>query len=144
MFAVFPAFAHAPAVFHSFGFGSNSPTIVAFLLYQMILSPVEALFGVIMNAISRHFEWQADRFACELAERVRATKTDKTNVDSESFEDIGPRLGRALIALHAKNLSTMHVDWLYSAYHHSHPTLIERLDGLKTYEVEKTARSKKD
>ena len=46
---------------------------------------------------------------------------------------MGARLGRALVQLHVKNLSTVWVDWLYSAYHHSHPTLTERLKALEKY-----------
>jgi len=32
------------------------------------------------------------------------------------------------------NLSTPHNDWLYSMYHHSHPTLPERLQAMDVYE----------
>ena len=34
-------------------------------------------------------------------------------VKDEKMSDMGPRLGRALISLHVKNLSTVWVDWLY-------------------------------
>lgn len=68
----------------------------------MILTPLEAVVSICMNAISRHFEWQADRFACELQDKLK----------SEDMKDMGDRLGRALITLHAKNLSTVWVDWL--------------------------------
>ena len=39
-------------------------------------------------------------------------------------------LARALIRLQIKNLSAMDTDWLYSAYNHSHPILVERLRAL--------------
>jgi len=39
-------------------------------------------------------------------------------------------LARALIRLQIKNLSAMDADWLYSAYNHSHPILVERLRAL--------------
>ena len=100
----------------------------------MILTPLEAVVGIGMNAISRKFEYEADRFACELQEKL----------ETEDAKDLSDRLGKALIAIHVKNLSTVWVDWLYvhpvprssisglrhlrySAYHHSHPTLTERL-----------------
>ena len=89
---------------------------------QMILTPLEAIIGIAMNAVSRTFEYQADRFACEIQERVKEP--------SAEMADMGDRLGRALVQLHVKNLSTVWVDWLYSAYHHSHPTLTERLRAL--------------
>ncbi|KAH9942806.1 peptidase family M48-domain-containing protein [Amylocystis lapponica] len=111
--ALFPAFLHAPPVLRAFDFpkeiAARPPTI-------MIISPLEAVVGIAMNAVSRRFEYQADRFACELQNMLKA----------EDMADMGDRLGRALVTLHVKNLSTVWVDWLYSAYHHSHPTLTER------------------
>ena len=52
-----------------------------------------------MNALSRKFEWEADAFACELQSQL-------------NIADLGDRLGKALITLHVKNLSTVWVDWL--------------------------------
>jgi len=91
----------------------------------MILMPMEAVIGMGMNAVSRRFEFEADRFACELQRKLK----------SEDMRDMGDRLGRALITLHVENLSTVWVDWLYSAYHHSHPTLTERLKALEGYQA---------
>ena len=39
-------------------------------------------------------------------------------------------LARALIKLQVKNLAAMDADWLYSAYNHSHPILVERLRAI--------------
>jgi STE24 endopeptidase len=68
----------------------------------MILTPLEAIVSIGMNALSRKFEWEADAFACELQDRL----------DSEDMKNMGDRLGKALIALHVKNLSTVWVDWM--------------------------------
>ena len=68
----------------------------------MILTPMEAFIGTAINFISRRFEFEADRFACELQDRLSAPE----------MEDMGDRLGRALVTLHVKNLSTVWVDWL--------------------------------
>jgi STE24 endopeptidase len=129
--ALFPAFLHAPPLLRSFDFpkevAAQPPTIVAFLLFQMILTPLEAVASIGMNAISRNFEWQADRFALELQDKLK----------DEKMKDMGDRLGRALIALHVKNLSTVWVDWLYSAYHHSHPTLTERLRAIEGFQLQR-------
>jgi STE24 endopeptidase len=104
--ALFPAFLHAPPLLRSFdfpkGIAAQPPTVVAFLLFQMILTPVEAVVGIGMNAISRRFEFQADKFAVELQDQLK----------DEKMADVGDRLGRALITLHVKNLSTVWVDWL--------------------------------
>ncbi|TBU22859.1 peptidase family M48-domain-containing protein [Dichomitus squalens] len=140
--ALFPAFLRAPPLLRAFDFppqvAAKPPTIVAFLLYQMLLTPLEAVVGILMNAVSRKFEYEADRFACELQNTLGDSK----------MADMGDRLGRALTALHVENLSTVWVDWLYSAYHHSHPTLTERLRALEGYKAaaaaEKTAVEKKE
>lgn len=68
----------------------------------MILSPLEAVIGIALNSLSRQFEWEADRFACEIQDRLSAPE----------MKDMGERLSRALITLHVKNLSTLWVDWL--------------------------------
>ncbi|KAA1475322.1 hypothetical protein DENSPDRAFT_932277 [Dentipellis sp. KUC8613] len=128
--ALFPAFLHAPPLLRSFGFpeevAANPPPIIAFLLFQMVLTPLEAIVSMALNAVSRKFEYEADRFATELQGRLKA----------DDMSDMGARLGRALITLHVENLSTVWVDWLYSAYHHSHPTLTERLKALEGYQGE--------
>ncbi|EJD00305.1 uncharacterized protein FOMMEDRAFT_158976 [Fomitiporia mediterranea MF3/22] len=129
--ALFPAFLHAPPVLRAFDFPQTvaeiPPSIVAFFLFQMILTPAEAVIGAVMNALSRRFEWQADRFARELAQRLKEPST----------EDMDTRLRRALTTLLVKNLSTIWVDWLYSAYRHSHPTLLERLRAINAFQATK-------
>ncbi|KAF9652547.1 hypothetical protein BDM02DRAFT_3153675 [Thelephora ganbajun] len=127
--ALFPAFIHAPRFLQAFDFSeevaAQTPTILSFILFQMILMPMEAVIGMATNAISRRFEFEADQFACELQHKLK----------SENMKDMGDRLGTALITLHVENLSTVWVDWLYSAYHHSHPTLTERLKALEAYQA---------
>ncbi len=82
--------------------------MVAFMLFQMIQGPIDIFVKVGMNAISRHYEYQADRFACELDQGAHpAVKTDKDGNGTMS-----ERLGRALISLHVGNMSTVWVDWL--------------------------------
>ncbi|GJE99954.1 peptidase family M48-domain-containing protein [Phanerochaete sordida] len=129
--ALFPAFMHAPPLLRAFDFpkhvAARPPTILAFLLFQMIITPLEAIVGIGMNALSRRFEYQADHFACILADKLQ----------SKEMNDMGDRLGRALVQLHVKNLSTVWVDWLYSAYHHSHPTLTERLRALEAFKTKR-------
>ncbi|KAF4622317.1 hypothetical protein D9613_009267 [Agrocybe pediades] len=133
--ALFPAFLHAPPLLRSFDFpkavAAKPPTLVAFLLFQMILTPIETVVSTAMNAVSRKFEWEADRFALELHEMVK----------EDSMKDMGERLSKALIQLHVKNLSTVWVDWMYSAYHHSHPTLTERLKALESYKSTKEKKA---
>ena len=61
-------------------------------------------------ALSRKFEYQADNFA--------------KNLGYKKF------LKSGLIKINVENLGNMNPDPLYSAWHHSHPTLVERLIAL--------------
>jgi len=49
-------------------------------------------------------------------------------------------LAKALIKLHVDNLSSPHSDKLFSMYHHSHPTLPERLKAMDVYEQKLRSR----
>lgn len=63
-----------------------------------------------MTMLSRRFEFQADAFAKELG--------------------FAAHLKSALIKLNTDNLGFPIADKLYSAYHYSHPPLVERLRAL--------------
>lgn len=92
-------------------FTPDFPIIIGFMLFNDLLAPSECIMQFVMSLISRTHEYQADAFAKTLG--------------------YTQELGRALINLQVKNLSTMDVDPLYSSYHYSHPTLAERLTALK-------------
>lgn len=110
--SVFPPFLRSAPLLRSFNFppsvAANPPIMVAFMLFQLVQGPVDTVIKVMMNAISRSFEWQADRFACELDEK-KAKGTAGAEKDEETM---GERLGKALISLHVGNLSTVWVDHL--------------------------------
>lgn len=57
------------------------------------------------------------------------TQKDEFGVELDKKED----LKSSLIKLHVDNLSSPHNDELYSMYHHSHPTLPERLRAMDKY-----------
>ena len=67
----------------------------------------------LMNRLSRKHEYEADAYAVE---------------QTGSAE---PMQG-ALLKLHEKNLSNLTPHPLFSAYHYSHPTLVERLKALSS------------
>lgn len=170
--SLFTLFINNASLFRAFGFGRDAgaiahvtylPVAVGFELFNLILHPVDALVQFGMNALTRHFEYAADRFAalmprpaktaaeCAAAELVRtgtqgaagaagAAPADVSAVvqawkehlatsptDDATYPDL---LKQALIKLQVHNLSTMHHDALFSAYHHSHPTLPERIAAI--------------
>ena len=69
------------------------------------------LFSFLMTVLSRSFEFQADAFAKKLG--------------------FAAHLRLALVKLHQDNLGFPVSDKLFSAYHYSHPPLIERLRALE-------------
>jgi STE24 endopeptidase len=84
---------------------------VALLLFQFVSAPLDEVIGFFQNVVSRRFEFQADGFAVGLGH--------------------GEQLSGALLKLEEENKGAMHVDALYSAYHHSHPPLVQRLWAIQ-------------
>lgn len=113
-FYVFGLCMHDAALFASFGFATDAkPVLIGFLLFsQTVWAPVEHVLSFLMTLNTRKNEFQADAFAVDLG-HDRALKTGLTKLAIE-------------------NLSNMNPDALYSAYHYSHPPLVERLDAITT------------
>jgi STE24 endopeptidase len=69
-------------------------------------------FIPLSNYVSRRFEREADRFACELTG------------NSES-------MASALIKLSKDNLSNLHPHPFYAAFYYSHPPVVQRIKDIK-------------
>jgi len=114
MFAFFGYLYKQQILYTAFGFASEQPVLIGMMIIlQFITGPYNAILDFAMTALSRRFEFQADDFAVKLFKR-----SDK--------------LQSALIKLNNDNLGFPIFDWLYSAWHHSHPPIIERLAVLKS------------
>jgi len=100
-------------LFRSFGF-TTQPVLIGLILFQHTIMPLHHLVSFALNLVSRAFEFQADAFARELG-----------------YKD---PLRAGLIKLQEENLSAMNTDPWYSAYHYSHPPLVERLQALDDVE----------
>lgn len=74
----------------------------SFIVWQVL--------GLLINQLSRRYEFQADNFAVKLGH--------------------APELREALKKLDSNNKSAPNVDKWYSAYHYSHPPLLERLTAI--------------
>eukprot|EP01023_Acetabularia_acetabulum_P055704 TRINITY_DN6450_c0_g2_i1.p1 TRINITY_DN6450_c0_g2~~TRINITY_DN6450_c0_g2_i1.p1 ORF type:complete len:454 (-),score=47.08 TRINITY_DN6450_c0_g2_i1:541-1821(-) len=110
-FSLFGLLRSSDSLYRSFGFEEGlKPVFISLILFQLISQPMDAVLMFGQNVISRMFEFQADRFA----------------VDLEKTED----LKAALVTLQKENKSSVNVDPLYSAYHYSHPPLVERLKAI--------------
>ncbi|KAI8097916.1 peptidase family M48-domain-containing protein [Gilbertella persicaria] len=110
IFWLFSFFIHNRKVYQDFGFHHSMPTLIGFLLFQFIYSPVESVIGFLMHVYQRKNEYEADAYALKLG--------------------YASTLRSALIKLSVKNLGGFNVDPWYSAWNHSHPSLVERLKAL--------------
>lgn len=113
LYAIFYLFSFViklKALYAQFGFVSQQPIIIGFLLFQFVYSPADSVMTFFMNYLTRSKEFQADAFAKKLGytEQLKA----------------------GLITLNKKNLSNVNPDPLFSMYHHSHPPLIQRYLAL--------------
>ncbi len=99
-----------PPLYAAFGFGGPSLHAAVALLalggsaFVFWLQPLAARF-------SRRHEYAADRYAVRLARAPEALKS-------------------ALVRLGGENLSNLHPHPWYSAWHYSHPVLVERLAAI--------------
>lgn len=103
-------------LFLSFGFDTQ-PVLIGLIIFQHTVTPLQHLVSFSLNLLSRAFEFQADAFAKKLG--------------------YPKQLRAGLVKLQEENLSAMNTDPLYSAYHYSHPPLVERLAALDDSESKK-------
>lgn len=95
--------------------GVETPNFhIGLVAFGILYSPVSFVLGIFMNLLSRKNEYQADEFAA-------------VNFNPEA-------LASALKKLSVTNLSNLTPHETYVFFHYSHPTLLQRLAHLKTFE----------
>lgn len=101
-------------LYTSLGFpASQEPIIIGLIVVlQMILAPYNSILSFFATALSRKFEFEADNFAVSLK--------------------YPQELRSALIKLGKDNLDYPIYDKMYSAWYHSHPTLLHRIENIKS------------
>ncbi|CAL5873788.1 uncharacterized protein PFLUO_LOCUS8070 [Penicillium psychrofluorescens] len=124
IFALFSVFVNNKSLYQSFGFVKEQPIMIGFLLFSDALAPMDAVVKLLMNILSRKFEFEADEFAQNLGYKKE--------------------LAASLLKLQIQNLSTMDADWMYASYHYSHPILTERLGALGWKGGNVTGRKEED
>lgn len=110
-FAAIAWLSRQPWFFEAFGF--TTPEVpVAFLLFALLADTATFWLSPLSHRLSRRFEYQADAFAAQAVG--------------------GPEsLVSALRKLYEKNLANLTPHPLYSGFHYSHPTLLERENALR-------------
>lgn len=109
---------HLDILYTGFGFTVTDINAMQFLgleLVMMIFSAISMLLEPIMNMFSRKHEYQADSYAAHMC-------------------GTGRHLITALIKLNSENLHEILPPKIYSFFHYSHPTLVERTRALEAIE----------
>ncbi len=97
-----------------YGLGISHPSNHTALILFTLTMPVFSFFiAPVNNYLSRKHEFEADAFAAK-----------HTNADD---------LVSSLVKLYKDNAATLTPDYLYSAFHDSHPSASIRINQLKTY-----------
>ncbi|KAI8752907.1 CAAX prenyl protease 1 [Biomphalaria glabrata] len=107
---VFAVLIKETVLYSAFGFHTQPTLIGLIIIFQFIFAPYNEILSFIVTYITRQFEFQADAFA--------------------RGKNRSASLRSALIKLNEDNLSFPLSDWLYSAWHFSHPPLLDRLRAL--------------
>ncbi|EPR79609.1 CAAX prenyl protease 1 [Spraguea lophii 42_110] len=94
----------------------EAPLILKIIYFQIFFNAFSPILNVMMNFIIRYGEYEADGYAVKLG--------------------YGDSLIKGLISLYKENKANTCPDELYSIYHHSHPTLLERIEYVKKQESE--------
>lgn len=119
LFTAFGLLFRYSLLYTSLGFPlGQEPIIIGLIVVlQMILAPYNSVLSFFATALGRKFEFEADNFAVSL------------NYPNE--------LRSALIKLGKDNLDYPIYDKLFSAWYHSHPTLLHRIENIKNQMIDK-------
>ncbi|KAJ1644008.1 zinc metalloprotease [Coemansia asiatica] len=114
IFYAFSRFVGERRMYTSFGM-DTMPVLVGLIFFQYLYQPLDSLLSFATNVLSRAHEFDADAFSKKLG--------------------FSKPLASALVKLQIENKGIMNPDPLYSAYHYSHPPLVERLNAINDPDV---------
>ncbi len=109
---------HMESLYTGFGFEVTNIDLMQFVGVELVItvfSAMSILFSPVRNMLSRKDEYAADRYSAKLC-------------------GTGKPLVTALIKLNSNNLSELIPPKVYSFFHYSHPTLVERTQALEAVE----------
>jgi STE24 endopeptidase len=92
-------------------FMENISIYAGLIFFGLLYTPVELVLSLLLNQLSRHNEYEADRFAVETVESPSAMKT-------------------AMKSLSAHNLSNLLPHPFYVFLNNTHPPLLERVRAI--------------
>uniref|UniRef100_A0AC35TIM8 CAAX prenyl protease n=1 Tax=Rhabditophanes sp. KR3021 TaxID=114890 RepID=A0AC35TIM8_9BILA len=110
LFYVFAYFYQWSAIYEAFGFNSEPTIIGLIIVFQYVMAPYNEIVEFLMTWYTRKMEFQADEYSFNLG--------------------YGDLLCSSLIKLGKDNLSLPIDDELYSSFHHSHPSIPQRIERI--------------
>jgi STE24 endopeptidase len=115
LFFVLSIFLGSPGLYGAFYMQQQS-IYSGIVFFGLLYTPLEMVLSVIMHALSRKNEYEADRFAAETIQQPQ-------------------HLIEALKKLHAGNLSNLMPHSFYVFLNYSHPPLLQRIRAILGYEA---------
>jgi len=79
VFALFSVFINNKSLYRDFGFHKEFPIIIGFILFSDALAPMDTVVKLLMNILSRKFEFQAGKSQSVSANHVSQLTPMKTN-----------------------------------------------------------------
>lgn len=113
LFFVLSIFLKAPGLYLAFYMEEQS-VYAGIMFFGLLYTPLEMVLSIIMHALSRRNEYEADRFAAETIEEPQ-------------------HLIEALKKLHAGNLSNLTPHPFYVFLNYSHPPLLQRVHTIQEH-----------
>lgn len=114
MFYILSFFISYPGLFEAF-YLEHVSIYAGLVLFGLLYAPIEGLLGLIVQAVSRRHEYNADRFAATTAPNGKA-------------------LAPALKKLSVDNLSNLQPHPLVVFLHYSHPPVLQRIHAIEELE----------
>ncbi|MEM7305634.1 MAG: M48 family metallopeptidase [Planctomycetota bacterium] len=111
LFALLAFFSREQGLFDAFGVEQPS-TYAGLVFFGLLYTPLELLLQLVMQALSRKNEFEADRYAAETTGLWR-------------------ELSLGLKKLSADSLSNLTPHPFYVTLHYSHPTVLQRIETLR-------------
>ncbi len=118
MLFILSLFVSQPVLSQALG-AADTSFHIGLIAFGILYSPISVVIGLMMNALSKKNEYQADNFAARYG--------------------MGNALIRALKKLSVNNLSNLTPHHLYVFFYYSHPTLLQRIRNLGKQSADDTA-----
>ena len=111
MFYLLSWFISYPGLFQAFGLSQVS-VYAGLVFFGILYEPIDTFAGMLVHAVSRKYEYDADRFAVVTAPQ-------------------GHSLASALKKLSVGNLANLQPHPFYVALHYSHPPVMRRIEAIE-------------